>query len=205
MPGAITPPTYSPAGDTTSKLVEVPKSTTTTGAPYRSLGSDGVHDPIRSDLAWIVVADGDPGLHARPDDEERSVRPLPRELLPLADEHRHGAHQADPVDALEVEKPAKKHAELVGSARALGREPPVIRELAVAVLAEHRLRVADVDRQEHRGSESERACIWTAMRPQCGRLQGFPASGICTRRFTMLGVRGVRVGRRCSAGGAATS
>jgi hypothetical protein len=33
IPGASTPPTYSPAGETTSKFVEVPKSTTIDGAP----------------------------------------------------------------------------------------------------------------------------------------------------------------------------
>ena len=36
IPGARTPPTYSPSGETTSKFVEVPKSTTIAGAPYRS-------------------------------------------------------------------------------------------------------------------------------------------------------------------------
>jgi len=33
IPGASTPPTYSPAEETTSKFVEVPKSTTIEGAP----------------------------------------------------------------------------------------------------------------------------------------------------------------------------
>ena len=33
IPGASTPPTYSPAGETTSKFVDVPKSTTMHGAP----------------------------------------------------------------------------------------------------------------------------------------------------------------------------
>ena len=33
IPGARTPPTYSPEGETTSKFVEVPKSTTIEGAP----------------------------------------------------------------------------------------------------------------------------------------------------------------------------
>ena len=33
IPGASTPPTYSPSGETMSKLVEVPKSTTMHGAP----------------------------------------------------------------------------------------------------------------------------------------------------------------------------
>jgi hypothetical protein len=36
IPGASTPPTYLPSGETTSKFVEVPKSTTMHGAPYRS-------------------------------------------------------------------------------------------------------------------------------------------------------------------------
>ena len=39
MPGASTPPTYSPAGETMSKFVEVPKSTTITGAPKRSFAA----------------------------------------------------------------------------------------------------------------------------------------------------------------------
>jgi hypothetical protein len=33
IPGARTPPTYSPAADTASKFVEVPKSTTMQGEP----------------------------------------------------------------------------------------------------------------------------------------------------------------------------
>ena len=33
IPGASTPPTYSPAAETMSKFVEVPKSTTMHGAP----------------------------------------------------------------------------------------------------------------------------------------------------------------------------
>ena len=36
MPGASTPPTYAPSASTTSKFVEVPKSTTMHGAPYRA-------------------------------------------------------------------------------------------------------------------------------------------------------------------------
>jgi hypothetical protein len=36
MPGASTPPTYSPSEETTSKFVDVPKSTTMHGEPYRS-------------------------------------------------------------------------------------------------------------------------------------------------------------------------
>ena len=36
MPGASTPPTYSPAAETASKFVEVPKSTAMQGPPERA-------------------------------------------------------------------------------------------------------------------------------------------------------------------------
>ena len=36
IPGASTPPANSPAAETTSKFVDVPKSTTTAGAPWSS-------------------------------------------------------------------------------------------------------------------------------------------------------------------------
>ena len=39
IPGASTPPTYSPSAETTSKFVDVPKSTTMHGDPYRSLAA----------------------------------------------------------------------------------------------------------------------------------------------------------------------
>ena len=100
------------------------------------LRRDRVHDPVRPDLARIVVADRDPGLDARADDEQRRLRPLRRERLPLPDEHGHGAGEADPVDGVEVEQPGEDDAELVGGRRALRREAPVVRELAAGVEAE---------------------------------------------------------------------
>lgn len=36
MPGAMTPPTYSPRAETASNVVAVPKSTTIAGPPYSS-------------------------------------------------------------------------------------------------------------------------------------------------------------------------
>jgi hypothetical protein len=102
------------------------------------------------------------------------VGPLPRELLPLAHEDGHGRREADPFDALEVEEPGEEHAELVRGARPLGREAPVVGELAVAVETERGLGVADIDGEEHRASESERterrreAAIAAAKRPPPG-------------------------------------
>ena len=73
------------------------------------------------------------------------MRPLGCERLPFAHENGHRRREADPVDALEVEQPAEEDAELVRRARPLGREPPVVDELAAAIEAERGLRVADVD------------------------------------------------------------
>ena len=60
-----------------------------------------------------------------------------------------------PSTLVEVEEAAEEHAELVGGARPLGGEAPVVGQTAVAVETERGLRVADVDGEEHRASESE--------------------------------------------------
>ena len=103
------------------------------------------------------------------------MRPLGRERLPFAHENGHGRRKADPVDTLEVEQAAEEDAELVRRARALGGEPPVVDELASAIEAERGLRVADVDGEEHRASESER-CARRAT-----AISSSPASGCPSR------------------------
>ena len=70
--------------------------------------------------------------------------------LPLADDARHRRRETDAVDRVGVEQPAEEHAELVAGARALGREPPVVGEPLALEEAEDGLRVADVDREQHR-------------------------------------------------------
>jgi hypothetical protein len=77
------------------------------------------------------------------------VSPLRRELLPLAQQHRHRRREADAVDTVEVEEPCEEDAELVRRARALRGQPPVVGELTVLKEAERGLRVADVDGEEH--------------------------------------------------------
>ena len=61
MPGTMAPPRYSPAAEIASKVVAVPKSTTMVGPPYRSIGADGVGDPVGADLLRVVVEDRHPG------------------------------------------------------------------------------------------------------------------------------------------------
>ena len=113
MPGASTPPTNSPAAETTSKFVEVPKSTTTAGAPWRSPRCDGIRDPVGADLARIVVANRHARRDARPEHEQLDARPPLGERLVLAHELRHRRAEHDPVERLEVDERAKQHGELV--------------------------------------------------------------------------------------------
>ncbi len=136
------------------------------------LGRDRVHDAVRADLARIVVANRDAGLDARADDEQRGVRPLPCERLPLADQHRDGRGKADPVDVVEVEQAAQQDAELVGGRGALGGQPPVVRQLGVRVQTERGLRVADVDGEEHRAQVNQSSCGWGVVESEARCLGG---------------------------------
>ncbi len=84
------------------------------------------------------------------------MRPLRGQRFPLAHEHGNRRGETDAVDALEVEQAAEEHSQLVGRARLLRREPPVIHELLAPVETERRLGIADVDSEQHRASESDR-------------------------------------------------
>ena len=89
MPGAITPPRYSPFGVTTSHVVAVPKSTTMQPLLELLVRGDRVDDAIGADLARVLVEDRHAGLDAGPDDERRAAAVLLEELL--QPEHRRAA------------------------------------------------------------------------------------------------------------------
>ena len=116
------------------------------------VGGDGVDDPVGPHFARVVVANRDARLHSRARGEQGRLRPALRDPLPLALERGHGGREADPVDVLEVEGRGERDAELVAGAAAIGGEPEAVGELVAPKEAEHRLRVADVDGQEHRPS-----------------------------------------------------
>ena len=70
IPGASTPPTYSPSR---RDDVEVRRGAEVDDDARRAvalLRGDGVDDPVGPDLARVVVADRDPRLDARADDEQ---------------------------------------------------------------------------------------------------------------------------------------
>ena len=140
---------YSPSAETTSKLVEVAEVDRNAWGAVPVPRRNRIDHPIGPDLARVVVADRNPRLRAGPDDEDRRLRPALGEELELTDERGHGRGQADPVDRLQVEQLPEERAELIASPARLGREPPLLGQPVAVVEAEDRLRVADVDRQEH--------------------------------------------------------
>ena len=96
MPGAMAPPTYSPRGATTSKVVAVPKSTTIDGPVVEARGREGVDDPVRADLARVVHEHRHAGLHAGLDDDVRDRRVVVRHhLAPLVQHRGHRAAHRD--------------------------------------------------------------------------------------------------------------
>src|SRR4029079_17727323 len=76
-------------------------------------------------------------------------RPALGDVLVLADQPRDGRRQADAVQSVEVEEVVEQRAELVARALRLRREAPARAELRAVEEPEDRLRVADVDREQH--------------------------------------------------------
>ena len=121
------------------------------GRAVALLRRDSVDDPVRPDLARVVVANRDARLHSGPDRQDRRAGPPLRDALPLALERRHGGGETDAVDVFEIEQRGERDAQLVAGPAAVGREPEAVDELVAAIQAEDRLRIADVDGQQHGG------------------------------------------------------
>ena len=134
----------------------MPKSTTTQARPNAVVGRDGVDEPVGADLVRIVDPDRHPGPDRGPDDEHLVTEVAARHRRPLLGELRHRRGDDRAVDVGEPHSPQaeqvrQRGAELVPGRLAHGGKPPVLGDdvLAVAVDAEVRLGVADVDDEEH--------------------------------------------------------
>ena len=97
IPGASAPPRNSPLAETTSMLVEVPKSTTTQAVLVQPVRGEGVHHPVAADLPRVVDQQRDPGAHARADHHRRLGPPL-GEQPQLAQQAGHGGQRGDAGD-----------------------------------------------------------------------------------------------------------
>ena len=113
---------------------------------------DGVRDPVRPDLARVVVADRDAGRDARPEDEQLDLRPPLRERLVLRDELRHRRAEHHPVERRRGRRAPRSVTASSSAVCARIRADAVVLDEPVAVVEpEDRLRVAGVYREQHRG------------------------------------------------------
>ena len=122
---------------------------------------DRIRDPVRPDLARVVVADHEPGRDAGADHEQVGARPALRERLVLAHERRDRRAEHDPGERVELHERAQHHRELVPGVRAVRADAELLGERRALEQAEDRLRVADVDRQEHGASLNARTWFAT--------------------------------------------
>ncbi len=168
MPGAITPPTYSPRAETASKVVAVPKSTTIAGPPYSSTAATALMIRSAPTSLGLSVRIGTPRLHARLDQNGGDVAVVPPgDLAQLVQHGRHGRADRDAVDAVaqllaeqrvHAHEALEQHRQLVGRAARVRGDAPVLDDVLAVEQAEDGVRVADVDREQHgRYSASRRS------------------------------------------------
>ena len=88
MPGAITPPRYSPSAETASKVIAGAEVDDDAGVAEPVVGGDGVDQPVGADLVRVVDQDRHAGLAPRADDQagraQVAAAPSPRTRAPAA-------------------------------------------------------------------------------------------------------------------------
>ena len=157
MPGAMAPPRYSPASETASKVVAVPKSTTMHGPAVAAVGRDGVDDAVGAQLVRVVDRERDAGAHAGADDERLAVEVLDRQRAVGGRQRRHHRRDDHRVELAEAAAAQPQDlvvvgGELVGRGAALGGDAPLVEQLLAVVDARLGLGVPDVDREQHHRS-----------------------------------------------------
>src|SRR6267378_1841147 len=146
IPGASTPPRYSPFAEMASKLIAVPKSTT---------------------------------IHARLDEERLYAAVAPRHFGERAIERRH--HRADDdtfdrggVEPGKSEEVAGEDAVFVHSLIARRGQSPVRGEFRAAENAQHGVRVAHVQCEQHQDASATSPDVTTSMRPSSRSTRSSP-------------------------------
>ena len=115
-------------------------------------------DTVGADFLWDFVEDRHSRLHARLDEERLLAGDLPQGLPQREPERRHDARDDDLSRRLRpsgrLEKSADGQDDLVGRFVPPRRQPPVAQQLPVLEETEHRVRIADVHREERRPGPS---------------------------------------------------
>ena len=155
-PGAIAPPRYSPSAETASKLIPVPKSTTTQALATALVSGDRVDEPVGADLERVVDPDRHSRLHPGADRQALGAQIALRELFVLSAQRRHHGGDADGIEVVQAEPAQRQQAadplrQLVPGCAGASLKTPVLSQALAIEGAEMGLGVADVHREEHSG------------------------------------------------------
>ena len=124
------------------------------GSVHLRMCRDGVDEAVRSELVRVVDQDRHPGLQGRPHQQAGSAQVALGEVLVLGPELRDHGGDDRPVEALEaqvveLEQARDRPRQLIGRGARHRAQPPVTNQLLPVEGAEVRLRIADVDREQH--------------------------------------------------------
>ena len=132
-----------------------------------------VDDAVGPDLARVVHQDRDAAAHPRADQERVDRERLLAHPGPLRRQHGHGRghDQRGHLGGVEVaqrEQPVELHREVVGRAQRARGDAPRVGELLALPESQMRLRVADVDREQHLAEPAARSagCSRAAAAPR---------------------------------------
>ena len=131
---------------------------------------DGVDDPVRAHFLRIVVQNGHAGFHARLDEQGLHAKIPLGHFLERGIERRHNRaddHAADRrrIDSRQSKKFSREDAVLIDGLIARRREPPVRHEFRAAEKSEDRVRVSDIQRQQHQSASERVPAITGKTRP----------------------------------------
>ena len=155
-PGASAPPRNCPSGPTASTLVEVPKSTTTTGRPLpsgrlpnSSCAASAVTTRSAPTSLGLSTCSGTPVRTPGPIRVHRDGEPV--QQLAQRRQQTPGTVGAgrDPGDLGVPQQPAPQHAQLVGGGPGVRGDPPAVDPAVAVEGGQHGLGVADVHGEQH--------------------------------------------------------
>ena len=152
-------------------------------------GGDGVDQPVRADLGRVVDADlaGQPAALLA--DHQRAGVEVPVAENPQVEQRRRrGVRDDDRVDEERAEpvvlhQLAQPDEVLVGGAHALGVAAPLADERFAVMQGEHRVGVADIDRQQHQPASRKKTSPAAIRRgPSAVSRTSAPSASIALKR-----------------------